>query len=124
MKMWRPIIRVRLISSGTTVNHYFLVDPGSDITLISKSVGEELGFIFEKGEHIDLISGITGGVSVVYRRLKLQIGNFKFMIPVAWAFQDEAPLLLGREVVFDRFDIEFKQAERKVVFRWQGKKGL
>ena len=28
-------------------------------------------------------------------------------------------LLLGREVVFDRFNIEFRQADEQIIFTWR-----
>jgi hypothetical protein len=32
-------------------------------------------------------------------------------------FCDE--ILVGREVVFDLFDIEFKQADERIIFKWR-----
>ena len=34
-----------------------------------------------------------------------------------------APLLLGRETVFDLFDLKFVQAEERVEFEWRGEIG-
>jgi hypothetical protein len=41
---------------------------------------------------------------------------------VAWLQTEitDAPLLLGREVVFDLFNIEFIQAEERIEFKWRG----
>ena len=43
------------------------------------------------------------------------------LIALAWLQQDAGgeQLLLGREVVCDRFDIEFKQTEEKIIFTWR-----
>jgi hypothetical protein len=34
-----------------------------------------------------------------------------------------APLLLGREVVFDSFDLKFVQADERIEFDWRGEGG-
>ncbi|MDI6795046.1 MAG: retropepsin-like aspartic protease [bacterium] len=119
-RKWEPFIPVILISPETTLKRYFLVDSGADMTLFPKGVGEKLGFKIREGEEIKSISGVSGSLPVVHRRIKLRIGEFEFDAPVAWALEEEVPLLLGREVVFDKFDIEFRQAERKIIFKWRG----
>ena len=46
------------------------------------------------------------------------IDEHEIQTPVAW-LQDSGfnELIVGREVVFDEFDIEFKQAEEKIIFK-------
>ncbi|MEK9149089.1 MAG: retropepsin-like aspartic protease [Candidatus Desantisbacteria bacterium] len=121
LKKWKPIILLTLISDTVSLEEYLLVDSGADITLIPKKVGKELGFTLKEGEEPDSLGGVTGSTPIVYRQLKIRIGKFEFDAPVAWALEERVPFLLGREVVFDKFNIEFKQAERKVIFRWRGK---
>ena len=36
---------------------------------------------------------------------------------VGWSLREDVPFLLGRMGVFDRFSIEFREHEEKVVFR-------
>lgn len=39
-------------------------------------------------------------------------------IPVAWLLEDDVEeMIIGREIVFDMFDIEFKQADEEIIFR-------
>ncbi|MFH1563234.1 MAG: retropepsin-like aspartic protease [Nitrospirota bacterium] len=120
LKKWKPIILLTLISDTASLEEHLLVDSGADITLIPEKVGKELGFALKEDEEIDSLGGVSGSTPIVYRQLKLRIGKFEFDAPVAWALEEGIPFLLGREVVFDKFDIEFKQAERKVIFRWRG----
>jgi hypothetical protein len=41
-------------------------------------------------------------------------------VPIAWLQTDDAvECLLGREVVFDNFDIEFKQRDRQIIFKYR-----
>jgi hypothetical protein len=47
----------------------------------------------------------------------MEIGDIRFLSTVMWALSDDLPNLLGREDVFDCFHIEFKQSERRTIFR-------
>ena len=108
-----------MISAEICLERYMLVDSGADTTLIPRSVGKGLGFKIHEGEDIFSLGGISGAVPVVYRKLTIRLGEIELKIPVAWAMDENVPLLLGREVVFEKFDIEFRQAERKIIFRWR-----
>lgn len=48
----------------------------------------------------------------------MTINEKQFIAPVAWLQTDTgaAQLLLGREVVFDKFNIEFRQSEETIIF--------
>jgi len=48
----------------------------------------------------------------------LIIDEHEIQTPVAWLQDSEInEIIVGREVVFDEFDIEFKQAEEKIIFK-------
>jgi hypothetical protein len=48
----------------------------------------------------------------------MKINDHIFSAPIAWLQNENCEeILLGREVVFDLFDIEFKQAEEKIIFK-------
>jgi hypothetical protein len=52
----------------------------------------------------------------------MTIDDQVFIMPVAW-LQEELrnieDMILGREVVFDKFNIEFRQAEERIIFTWR-----
>lgn len=50
------------------------------------------------------------------------IDNHHLTVPSAWLQTPVASeqLLLGREIVFDNFNIEFRQADEQVIFTWRG----
>ena len=52
----------------------------------------------------------------------MNIDAHDFIAPIAW-LQDDSCLeeIIGREVVFDRFNIEFRQAEERIIFTWREK---
>ena len=51
----------------------------------------------------------------------MTIDEHTFIAPVAWLQTNTGgeQLLLGREVVFDKFNIEFKQADEQIIFTWR-----
>ena len=49
------------------------------------------------------------------------IDGYSLLVPTAWlqTLIEGEQLLLGREVVFDRFNVEFRQADEKVIFTYR-----
>jgi hypothetical protein len=98
-----------------------LVDYGAEVSLISFQIGQDLGFALADAESTLLAETMGGTVEYVLRNLEMTIDEHTFIAPVAWLqkFIETEQLLLGREVVFDRFNIEFKQADEKNIFTWR-----
>ncbi len=95
-----------------------LVDSGADFSLIPKELGQILGYELAVAETLNQAEGVGGSISYALRNIEIQLDSYTFTAPVAWmqteAYQD---VLLGREVVFDLFDVEFKQANEKILFK-------
>ena len=51
----------------------------------------------------------------------MTIDEQSFIAPVAWLQSNTGgeQLFLGREVVFDKFNIEFRQADEQIIFTWR-----
>ena len=98
-----------------------LVDSGAEISLITHKLGLELGYALADAEPPLLAETIGGTVEYVLRNVEMTIDDRNLIAPVAWLQQDAGgeQLLLGREVVFDRFNIEFQQAEERIIFTWR-----
>ena len=94
-----------------------VVDSGAEFSLINKTLGEELGFAIAHGEKIEIGQGVGGEIKYVNRMVDLSVAGHTFKAPVAWVIDDtDVPLLLGREVVFELFDIKFIQAQERIEF--------
>ncbi|MDI6735247.1 MAG: retropepsin-like aspartic protease [bacterium] len=120
-KIWKPYAEVELTKDDEPIPYRMLVDPGADITLIRKLTGEYLGLQIEKEDKIYELSGVTGeSISVIIKEIRMRIGNIEFPLRVAWSMIEEVPLLIGRLDVFDRFDVELRQREGKVIFKEVG----
>lgn len=115
---WSPEYEVSLKFGKIEKRIPILVDSGADFSLINKNLGIELGYKIAAGEPVNIAIGISGTIQYVLRNIEITIDNHSFTAPVAWV-QDEdcTDVILGREIVFDLFDIEFKQAEEKIIFR-------
>ncbi|MCC5627132.1 retropepsin-like domain-containing protein [Nostoc sphaeroides] len=118
---WQPnysvILKHRDIESNTTM----LVDSGAELSLISLKVGQDLGYALADSESTLLAETIGGRVEYVLRNVEMTIDEHNFITPVAWLQTNTGgeQLLLGREVVFDKFNIEFRQAEEQIIFTWR-----
>ncbi len=68
-------------------------------------------------EHILVGQTIGGTVEYVLRQVEMTIDGHNLMVPTAWIQNNIADvMLLGREVVFDKFNIKFRQADEEIIF--------
>ena len=123
-KAWNPLYPVTLATSVKQKEMYMTVDSGAEVSLVSREIGDLLGFTVSLGEELETGEGVGGEIEYVTRSLDLTIDGHTFRATVAWILTENtnAPLLLGREVVFDLFDIKFVQAEERIEFEWRGDK--
>ena len=70
-----------------------------------------------------MLAETIGGIEYVLRDVEMTIDGHSFIAPVAWLQTKTGgeqllleQLLLGREVVFDKFNIEFRQADEQIIF--------
>ncbi|MBM2814476.1 MAG: hypothetical protein HW421_1238 [Ignavibacteria bacterium] len=116
---WYPEYPIMFfLDDGSNISENVLIDSGADITAVGKKFGEKLGFTKGKHESVSIVIGIGGSVEYLIRETEIEIDSYRFKIRVAW-LQDEDinDLIIGRETVFDLFDIEFKQADEEIIFK-------
>lgn len=118
---WQPNYHVKMKHRDVEVSTTMLVDSGAELSLISFKLGQDLGFALADAESSLLAETVGGRVEYVIRNVEMTIDGHGFIAPVAWLQTNTGgeQLLLGREVVFDRFNIEFRQAEEQVLFTWR-----
>lgn len=115
---WVPDYLVELSTSSHSDKFSMLVDSGADISIIPKFVGEDLGLKIDETDYIDKAEGVNGTVDYIIKNLSLNIDGHSFKAPVGWVITEEVDdILLGREVVFDIFDVEFKQSKQLILFK-------
>ena len=96
-----------------------LIDSGADISVITKQTGIDLGLTVQAEDYQQSAEGVGGGTIVYLTKvIQIEIDSHSLNIPVAWLLQDDVEeMIIGREIVFDMFDIEFKQADEDIIFR-------
>ena len=116
----RPVADVFLKGkNGNWIEFPPYIDSGADITLIPLSLGKLIGLKLNKSK-IDRIGGIRGSVPISYHKINLKIGGFIIMGKIGWARIENVPPLLGRENIFDFFNVAFKQNKGIIVFDKSG----
>ncbi len=114
---WQPKYEL-IMKSQNAVKVKILVDSGAELSLITKKLGRDLGCAKAEGEINNKAEGVGGSIEYLLRQVEMELDGHIFTAPVAWAQTDFCEeILLGREVVFDLFDIEFKQADETIIFK-------
>lgn len=118
---WLPDYHVKLKHKNIEITTTMLVDSGAEVSLISLKVGQDLGLTLADAESKLIAETIGGVVEYVTRDVEITIDEHSFIAPVAWLQSNTGgeQLLLGREVVFDKFNIEFRQADEQIIFTWR-----
>ena len=118
---WQPNYHVNLKHRDINISTTMLVDSGAELSLISLKVGQDLGYALADAESPLLAQTIGGRVEYVLRNVEMSIDGHGFIAPTAWLQTNTGgeQLLLGREVVFDKFNIEFRQADEQIIFIWR-----
>ncbi len=113
----RPVADIRLQTrKGKWIKYEAFIDSGADITIIPYSVGKYIGFEM-KEENLVQFQGVAGkNVPTILTKVRMRIGDVELEPRVAWALIEEAPPLLGRLDIFDKFNITFKEKEGKIIF--------
>jgi Aspartyl protease/Family of unknown function (DUF5678) len=119
---WYPHCYVDLFGGKNEEHLKMLIDSGADFSVISYKVGSDLGFTLGGGEKIYQGGGV-GDCSFEFamKEVEMEVEGHRFKAPIAWLLDEKLDeSILGRDVVFDLFDIEFKQADEEVIFKWRG----
>jgi len=115
--VWRPVADVWLpTSTNDWIELHPYIDSGADITLVPYSFGKLLGFkkVFARKQRI---GGIGGHIEIITVKWKIKIGEKVMNADIGWAQSENVPALLGRQNIFDEFEILFRQKEKEILFK-------
>lgn len=116
---WKPFYPINFIlKNGNVKEESMLIDSGADISIINYQFGEYLGFQRDEHEILGYAEGFGSKINYLMRENEIEIDGIRFNNRFAW-IQDENidDMIIGREIVFDLFDVEFKQAVETIIFR-------
>ncbi|MCB0126652.1 MAG: hypothetical protein KDE58_30550 [Caldilineaceae bacterium] len=95
-----------------------MVDSGATVNVLPYSVGLQLGAIWEQ-QRVEI--ALAGNLAAVPARGLLLSATIAHFAPVrlafAWAYSDEAPLVLGQMNFFQEYEVCFYQAEGMFAIR-------
>jgi len=118
----KPLIPISIFCPQDPLELNALIDSGSDINFSYSRIGKLFLGIKFPVKPSDKIIGIDRHVKGWIRTINVQICNEKFPIDVLFLNtrkfdpQKDIPIVLGREPLFEKFDIEFKN-NSKIVFK-------
>ena len=113
-KISNPKIPVFLKTRFGFKSFPFLLDTGADFTMLPASFAEVIGL------KLDCLPkthsyGIEGrGITVFVAKILLKLGKIPFEATAFLSTNESTPLILGRQGLFDRFNIRFDN-RRKVI---------
>jgi hypothetical protein len=118
----RPEIEVRLVGKAKSQKVIALLDSGADTCFIPRALADRLGIELEG--NATTTKGVGGLVSVFDRLLDIEFysGHEKATVrdvPVSIPLNDEDTswILLGRNVLFDYFEVVFRQAADQILLK-------
>lgn len=116
---WIPTYPIKFYGTDEKpIELEMLVDSGADITFLPYKVGLDIGFTRTLGDKIEQAEGVGGDVHYIVKEINIQIDDHKLPITIGWCIDEEIDdLLLGRQDVFDFFNVEFKQSQGIIIFR-------
>ena len=118
-KEWLPTFPVKFFRDSVNfIEAEMLVDSGADITFINYNTGISIGFTRTLGDKIEQAEGVGGDVPHILKNIEVEIDGYRFQVEVGWCIDEDIDdLLLGRQDVFDFFNVEFRQSESRIVFK-------
>lgn len=101
---------------GGLLSFIFLIDSGASISALPKSDAPALGIDYKKGGKI-FVSGINGEPITAFRhKINAVFKNETVKLPLLFMSNDNAPRVLGREGIFNKFTIVFEEENQRSGF--------
>ncbi|MCR4263621.1 MAG: aspartyl protease family protein [Candidatus Roizmanbacteria bacterium] len=109
-----PIIIAKLNTTLGKQSYSFILDTGADITTLPHYMISLLGMDKKKLEKSES-TGIGGKTQTFNGKTDIIIGKLTFSIPVVFVMNNAIPFLLGKEGIFDRFNIVLDNDRNRTV---------
>jgi len=115
----RPVARIYFKDhEGRLIPCFMYIDSGADFTLIPYRFGLMMGFEVERKVHE--VYGVGGEIPVILKSTLMRLNENELKVRIGWSLREDVPFILGRLDVFDRFNIEFREKEEMVIFKFIG----
>ncbi len=118
-EVYRPVGEFEIETKLGWIPVLAYIDSGADITLLPMSFIGALEIKVEE-EDIKNIGGVGGSkIPVIVKKVKMKICDKILDVRVAIALIEKIPYLIGREDVFDYFEVCFRQKNKTIYFRYE-----
>jgi len=91
------------------------VDSGAALTVLTREDADRLGIYLARGRSIDL-HGISGAIPAYIHNRQIKIEDRILKVQIAFSTSNETPRLIGREGIFDKFEVCFNDKKKTVNF--------
>mgnify|MGYP001562408138 FL=1 len=111
-----PIVEVILKFRNEKIRTDALIDSGAAMCLFKGEIGRALGIIVESGEK-KIFQGVSAKLIGYIHEIEITIAEKTFKTKIA--FSDDLSTsfnLLGRQGIFDKFSITFKEENNEIYF--------
>lgn len=110
-----PVAEVSFPSKeGDRISLFLLIDSGAAISALPAADAKTLGIDAVNGDVMH-IAGIDGRAVKAWRHeIKVGFGKESFDLPLAFLENSDAPRVLGREGVFDKFTLIFEESKSRI----------
>lgn len=113
----RPRIVIDIQYRNTVKEYDALIDSGADYSLLPKRAGLQLN-MKPPTKASGHSTGGGGRVPMKHVVLETKLGQDKLKLKFALLYTcDDIPVIIGRKGIFDRYFIDFRQKENKIVFK-------
>jgi len=119
-RVLRPMALVGVKKQNFKMNA--LIDSGSDRTIsFLNPFGYQLGVADDLEGEPDELRGLSGTEKAFPKHVDIWIGEHRLNVPIFWVVRpfkvnEDYEMILGRKIIFDNFDVIFRQKEKKVYF--------
>ncbi|MBI2109597.1 retroviral-like aspartic protease [Candidatus Woesearchaeota archaeon] len=118
-----PAITLVLGEGENSFESNALIDSGSDISLISEDLANELRLILGEEEKAEVPGGYSIRIKPAKVKIKLKkginiisLGTIRIAVCLDPWEEDGLEVILGRNQIFDMFKIPFEQYKKQVTF--------
>ena len=110
-----PLAKIELLYEKKKQIFWPIIDSGANVSIFPKDVADALGIEFE-GEP-EPVEGVMGTFLGYSHYINIRLGDYNEPISIRALFLMGEPYpLLGREGLFEKFDVLFQERLKKVVF--------
>ena len=110
-----PVMEVGVHTGHGIVPFGFFLDTGADVSMIPQSAASFIGLPCEGASTMDVAGIEGGGFRAALSEITIRLGRMDLTVSCLISPIEDTPYLLGRAGIFDRFNVIFDNAGRRII---------